>query len=63
MTEKRAPKYKTFNGKRYERVGMAPTKSKKTAMDWADFQRKVNNLAARVISVSGGYEIYIRRGK
>ena len=60
---RRAPKYKTFNGKRYERVGTSPTTSKKVATGWADFQRKVNNLAARVVPVSGGYEIYIRRGK
>ena len=63
MVKKRAPKYKTFNGKRYELAGTAPTKSKKAAEGWADFQRKVNNLAARVIPVSGGYESYIRRGK
>lgn len=63
MATKRAPKYKTFNGKRYERAGTAPTKSKKIAESWADFQRKMNNLAARVVPVSGGYEIYIRRGK
>lgn len=59
----RASKYKTFNGKRYERAGQQPEKSKKAAMGWADFQRKVNNLAARVVPVSGGYEIYIRRRK
>jgi len=62
MVVKRAPKYKNFDGKRYELAGTAPTKSKKVANDWADFQRKVNNLAARVIPVLGGYEIYIRRG-
>ena len=61
MATKRAPKYKTFDGKRYERVGTTPTKSRRMAMDWADFNRKVNNLAARVVPVSGGYEIYIRR--
>lgn len=58
---KRLPKFKSFGGKRYERVGTAPTTSKKTAMGWADFQRKVNRILARVVSTRGGYEIYIRR--
>jgi hypothetical protein len=63
MVVKRAPRYKTFSDKRYERVGSAYTKNKKLATAWADFQRKVNNLAARVIHVPYGYEIYVRRGK
>jgi len=62
MAEKRAPKYKTFGGKRYERVGTAPTRSKRVADNWADFNRKANNLLVRVIPVSSGYEIYVRRG-
>jgi hypothetical protein len=60
--KERLPKYKTFGGKRYERVGSAPTKSKSVADKWAKFQRDVNNLNARVVKApAGGYEIYIRR--
>lgn len=58
----KSPKYRTFDGHRYERVGSAPT-DKKTATDWADFQRKVNRLSARVVKVGTKYTIYIRRAK
>lgn len=58
---KRPPKYKTFDGKRYERAGMSPTARKNVALDWANFQRKENKLSARVVPSAGGYEIYIRR--
>jgi hypothetical protein len=57
----RAPAKRKFNGHWYDRAGSSPTKSKKKATDWAGFQRKVNRMSARVVPVTGGYEIYIRR--
>ena len=58
----RGAKTRIFGGKRYERAGTSPTKSKKVAESWADFQRRQNHLLARVVEApSGGYEIYIRR--
>ncbi len=58
----RGAKTRIFGGKRYERVGTSPTKSKRVADSWADFQRRNNKLLARVVKApSGGYEIYIRR--
>jgi len=63
MVKTRAPKYKTFDDRRYERVGSSLTTSKKVAVGLADFQRRVSKIRARVIPVSGGYEIYVRRDR
>ena len=58
----RGAKTRIFGGRRYDRAGMSPTRSKKVADSWADFQRRVNKLLARVVKApSTGYEIYVRR--
>lgn len=55
----RGPIRKKFNGHWFDRVGSSITKSKMKAQNWADFQRRNNRLMARVVPVSGGYEIYV----
>jgi hypothetical protein len=69
MKSKRGPKYKMFNGKRYERVGTKSTPNPRVRQRgdtmslnaWAKFQRDVNGSLCRVVKIAPGvYEAYIR---
>ena len=51
--ESTIPRFRVFNGKRYERVGSDPG-TKREYEQWADFNRKVNKNRVRVVQVSPG---------
>jgi len=56
------PKTRMFGGKRYQLWGDGtPERSKKKMMEWADFQRQVNNYNARIVRIDGGYVPYMRK--
>ncbi len=47
------PRFRTFNGRRYERVGSDPG-SKREYEQWADWQRTANGNRVRVVQVVPG---------
>ena len=61
---KRMPGKKKFGGKVFDLVGTSPAKTKRLANEWADYNRRANNLLVRVVKAPyAGYEIYIRRNR
>ena len=60
-TTVKIPRYRIFDGRRYERIGSDPG-SKKSQDSWADFNRSVNKLRVRVVKISPGkYLAYVAR--
>jgi len=53
-------RYRKFGGKRYNNVASKPTKQE--ARERADAWRS-RGYSVRIAKVSGGYDIFIRKGK